>query len=99
MISNSAYYYHQLKYFFSETFDDVILDLWIEVIASVESQFSNARYTVWYVDAGQRFAPFKRRFSNACHTVWYVYASQGFALGKGRVFNACHTVRDVDAGQ
>ena len=53
MISNSAYYYHQLKYFFSETFDDVILDLWIEVFAPVESRVSNASHAVRYVDAGQ----------------------------------------------
>ena len=47
------YYYHQLKYFFSETFDDVILDLWIEVFAPVESRVSNASHAVRYVDAGQ----------------------------------------------
>ena len=99
LLAFGFYYYHQLKYFFSETFDDVILDLRVEVLAPVESRVFNACHAVRYVDAGQRFAPFKRLVANARHAVWYVDAGQGFALGKGRVFNACHTVRDVDAGQ
>ena len=55
--------------------------------------------TLWYIDAGQRFALVKRQFSNARHAVWYVDAGQGIALVKRRVSDACHTVRNVDACQ
>ena len=56
-------------------------------------------YTVWYVDAGQGFAPVKRLVSNACHTVWYVDAGQRTAPVKCPFSNACHSVRYVDAGK
>ena len=69
------------KDFCSETFDDVILDLRVEVPAPAESSTSNTLHAVRYVDAGQRLAPGKRRVSNSCHTVWYVDAGQRFAIG------------------
>ena len=50
------YYYHMLKYECAKAFDDVSLDLWIEVLAIPKRHVSNARHAVWYVDAGQRFS-------------------------------------------
>ena len=99
MISNSAYYYHQLKYFFSETFDDVILDLRVDVPASAEGIFSNACYSVRYVDDCHGIALVKGTVSDARHTVGYVDAGQGSASVEGAVSNARHTVRYVDAGK
>lgn len=46
LLAFGFYNYHQLKYFFSETFDDVILDLWVEVLVPREYLFSNARHSV-----------------------------------------------------
>ena len=43
---------------------------------SFKRKVSNARHTIWYVDAGQRFTPVKRRVSNGRHTMWYVDADQ-----------------------
>ena len=93
------YYYHQLKYFFSETFDDVILDLRVDVPASAEGIFSNACYSVRYVDDCHGIALVKGTVSDARHTVGYVDAGQGSASVEGAVSNARHTVRYVDAGK
>ena len=52
------YCYHELKWYLksvcAKTFDDVILDLWVEVL--IKRRDSNACHTVRDVDAGQGMA-------------------------------------------
>ena len=56
LLAFGFYYYHKLKYFFSETFDDVILDLRVEFLAFGKHPDSNVCHAVRYVDADQGFA-------------------------------------------
>ena len=99
LLAFGFYYYHKLKYFFSETFDDVILDLRVEFLAFGKHPDSNVCHAVRYVDADQGFASVEGAVSYARNTVRYVDAGQGFAFVEGAVSYACHTIRYVDVSQ
>lgn len=58
LLAFGFYCYHELKWYLksvcAKTFDDVILDLWVEVL--IKRRVSNACHTVRDVDAGQGMA-------------------------------------------